>query len=171
MGSKDESAARERIYSKGNIKFKNENAKLKDLEVLKSQESAVPFSSAENVTEYMLHTKDVHGRMNKHLYLEVQYARRRCLTLEDSVTVFRLKRDGKNLSNDEYADNLREYFSDAKAKSNIIMADLHNVLYALGSESESSCPTNSSLNDMSDYKVRKHVASFWVEIMERNNGT
>ena len=57
------------------LNLKNENAKLKDIEVLKSQEIAVPFSSAENVTEYMLHTKDVHGRMNKRLHLEVRYAR------------------------------------------------------------------------------------------------
>lgn len=107
-----------------------ENKKLEDLTYLKSQDIPGPFTTSEEITNFMdscLDSKD----KNKSLYIEVRYARKTSQSLKESASVFRLKVAGKNLSTDDYATNLVRYFDSAKSCSSLTLGDLTNVIVGL----------------------------------------
>ena len=43
---------------------------------------------------------------NKRMYIEVRYACKTSLSLKETASVFRLKRDNRNLPTEEYVDSL-----------------------------------------------------------------
>jgi len=49
----------------------------------------------------------------------------------DNKSMFRLKKNGKKLSSEDYQDDLERYFEGAKAATSISIADLKNILNAL----------------------------------------
>ena len=65
---------------------------------------------------------------NKRLYTEVRYAKNTSLRLKHSDPVFRLKRDYKNLTNEEYAANLMNYLGSARKTSSLTVNDLSNAI-------------------------------------------
>ena len=69
--------------------------------------------------------------------MEIRYARKTSLSLKPTASVFRLKKDHKTLTNEEYSENLVYYLDSSKSAGNLTMNDLNNVLHALSvSESE-----------------------------------
>ena len=102
--------------------------------------------------------------------------------IKHSDTVFRLKRDNKNLSNEEYAENLISYLGSARKTSSISSTDLDNAISritgcasaALTKNKEDSqnkgvpqCQLEKSFTDHQlqpeSSKPGEHVAIFWVD--------
>ena len=65
---------------------------------------------------------------NKRLYVEVRYARVSSSTLKETASIFRLKRNCRNLATQEYADNLIKYMDDTESMNTLTLADLNTVL-------------------------------------------
>ena len=68
-----------------------ERKKLKDLEYLKAQTPPGPFTSAENVDQYMKDKVDEVER-NERLYIEIRFAKMSTSNMKRSSAVFRLKK-------------------------------------------------------------------------------
>ena len=100
------------------------------------------------------------------------------MTLPPGASVFRLKSSSrKNLSTEEYSDNLAQYLDDQQNISSLTMNDLNIVLGKLKdktvsasiqpSASSSTCSTTTSPlaitnEDTLQIAVGEHVAVFWV---------
>ena len=67
-------------------------------------------------------------RKNKRLYVEIRHAKNSSLSLPKSSDIFRLKRKGKNLPSEEYAENLSTYLSKITCMANIEMKDFQEAL-------------------------------------------
>ena len=102
-----------------------ESVKYRDLEYLKEKNGL--FTTAEEVRDFDANTPES-SEKNKRLYIEVRYAKNSCLSLKHTASVFRLKKDHKNLSSKEYVENLCQYLSDARNKTALTAADLSLVL-------------------------------------------
>ena len=102
-----------------------ESVKYRDLEYLKEKNGL--FTTAEVVRDFDANTPES-SEKNKRLYIEVRYAKNSCLSLKHTASVFRLKKDHKNLSSKEYVENLCQYLSDARNKTALTAADLSLVL-------------------------------------------
>ena len=87
--------------------------------------------------------------------------------LKPSASIFRLKREYKNLRSEEDANNLISYFDNSRSSSTITMADLQSVLSAMHSQTETS--SNLISNDPetatteSVHQVGDFVAAIWIE--------
>ena len=68
------------------------------------------------------------NQKTKGLYVEVRYARVSSSTLKETASVFRLRRNGRNLATQEYADSLIKYMDDAESMNTLTLADLNTVL-------------------------------------------
>ena len=68
---------------------------------------------------------------NSRLYIEVRYGKNSCLSLKHTASIFRLKRDHRNLSSGEYVENLCQYLSDVRSKTSLTTDDLSLVLEEL----------------------------------------
>ena len=115
-----------RMEEEGNLKkeFDNnhiEDVRYKDLEYLK--ERGGPFTTAKEVKEFDLNTDESQDK-NIRLYTGVRYAKNSCLCLKHTASVFRLKRDYKNLQSNKYIENLCQYLGDAKNKTVLTSDDL-----------------------------------------------
>lgn len=93
-----------------------DTVKYKDLEDLKGEGG--PFAKGEEVEVYMKGNETPEEK-NKRLYVEVSYAKNTSLRLKHSDPVFRLKRDNRNLSNEEYAENLIHFLGSAHKTASI----------------------------------------------------
>ena len=80
---------------------------------------------------------------NKRMYIEIRLQKITSKTLKKDNRLFRLKAGGKNLSTEDYADNLCAYLDQSKCISTLTLGDLHNVLTGLsGQETEVSEETS-----------------------------
>ena len=68
---------------------------------------------------------------NSRMYREVRYVRMTSLTLKKNASVFRLKKAGKNLETQMYAENLMQYLDDSRNIRTVTIADLNDVLSKL----------------------------------------
>ena len=144
-----------------------DSVKYNDLEFLKS--CGGPFTSAEEVEEYV--PQIYIQNMNKRLFIEVRYAKNTSLRLKHSDPVFRLRRNGKNLSNEEFAKNLVSYLGSARKTTTISPVDLENAISKItGSKFSQMLPENlSNRFNESDFpeetlvKPGEHIAVFWIE--------
>ena len=117
---------------------------------------------------------------NKRLYNEVRYARITCMSLKGTAAVFRLKRNHRNLSTEEYAENLISFLSNARLCKTITMANLTNIMHGIigksgieaptpvlrdEPEEEAANQTSLSSPDRShiQYQCGEHVIAFWLE--------
>ena len=87
------------------LNAQKESKKLKDLAFLKDQNPPGPFSCVKDIKDFIQHPNSEEEK-NKRIYVEVRYALVTSTTLKENAAVFRLKRNGKNLSTEEYTDNL-----------------------------------------------------------------
>ena len=102
-----------------------EGVKYKDLDYLKERNG--PFTTADQVKEFDDNTPDSPEK-NSRLYIEVRYAKNSCLSLKHTASIFRVKRDHRNLSSAEYVENLCQYLSDVRSKTSLTTDDLSLVL-------------------------------------------
>ena len=65
---------------------------------------------------------------NKRMYVEVRYAKVSLSTLKKTASIFRLKRNGRNFTTQEYADNLIKYMDETESMNTLTLADLNTVL-------------------------------------------
>ena len=117
----------EAYSEKENACLKEESTKYDLLEKLKKEEFPGPFTNVDEIQRYLLLNLDDETK-NKRLYNEVKYARISCMSLKPTAAVFRLKRQYKNLTSDEYAENLMAYLANARCCKTITVEDLNNVM-------------------------------------------
>ena len=108
------------------INAKKESNKLKDLTYLKSQVSPGPFTTADEVRSNIRLPLEENEK-NKRLYVEVWYARVYSSTLKETASILRIKQNGRNLTTQEYADNLIKYMDDTESMNTLTLADLNTV--------------------------------------------
>lgn len=112
-----------------------ESKKLRDLEFLKIQTPPGPFTSAEELDNYMNLDGIADEEKNERLYIEVRYAKSSTSNMKRSSPVFRLKKNYKKLENEDYAHNLRLYFGCINSISTITVADFSYILTGLNAAS------------------------------------
>ena len=139
--------------------------KYKNLASLKSKGG--PFDSSHQVMDFMQGSESVDEK-NKRLYIEVRYAKNTSLRLKHNDPVFRLKRDNRNLTNEEYADNLINFFGSASKIDSIKSSDLDNAISKITGDSMAPKSVARNLNlldDLNPENLRQgeHVALFWIE--------
>ena len=83
---------------------------------------------------------------NKRFYVEVRYARVSSSTLKETASIFRLKRNGRNLTTQEYADNLIKYMDDTESMNTLTLADLNTVLAQMV-DNDGNCETEEPCED------------------------
>ena len=104
-----------------------------------------PFTTAEQVKNY-IETQPKSEEKNKWMYRKVRFQRNTTHTMKKEDPIFRLKRDGKKLMTEEYADNLCLYLDTSRNVSHLTMSDLRNVLTGLSGVTESECQSNRTEN-------------------------
>ena len=85
-------------------------------------------------------------KRTKRLYVEVWYARVSSSTLKETASIFCLKRNGRNLTTQEYADNLIKYMDDTESMNTLTLADLNTVLAQMV-DNDGNCETEESCED------------------------
>ena len=118
-----------------------DTVKYKDLETLKSHGG--PFVSGEEVEMYLKGGEE-EKKKNDRLYVEVRYAKNTSLRLKHSDEVFRLKREHKNLTNEEYAENLINYLGSVRKTSSLSSSDLFDAISKITGRAIADKSTNKS---------------------------
>ena len=157
------------------VNLKKDADKLKDLEFLKAQTIPGPFTSKEEVDEFLEREKD-EILMNERLYIEVRYAKATCQSMTNPSKFFKLKRNGKDFASEEYASSLKQYFDTSRNMTKLTMPDLHVIGGVQGvvfgqTPGNIVIPSNNELGQTAEKEkpihVGEHLAVFWIE--ESNN--
>ena len=119
--------------------------KLKDLTYSKSQVAPGPFIAADEVRSNIRLPLEENEK-NKRLYVEMRYARVSSSTLKETAIIFRLKRNGRNLTTQEYADNLIKYMDDTESMNTLALADVNTVLAQMV-DNDGNCETEEPCED------------------------
>lgn len=137
-----------------------ESKKYKDLEFLKQYDG--PFTTAEGVKAYHNSVPESTEK-NKRLKVEVRYAKNTSLSLKHTASVFKLEKNHKNLTSNQYVENLCQYLSDARSKTVLTADDLSFALTSLigQNQSESTLPNaqQSDINLISRYSESTNAES------------
>lgn len=144
-----------------------EHKKLNDLKYLKSQNPTGPFTSVEEVDNFMKNSNLSDAEKNHRLYIEVRYAKMSTSNMKRSSALFRLKKNYANLSCEDYAHNLRLYFGCVNSISTITRDDFSYILTglnaALNTDNDSPevllQPYQESQNHT--LKIGSHIAAVW----------
>ena len=141
---------------------KEESTKYQLLELLKMEDLPGPFASDEEVRTYMSqeHTEETKV---KRLYNEVRYARMSSVSLKPTAAVFRLKQNYKNLSSEEYADNLISYLSTARSCKTITIDDLNNVMHGIEGKHKNNNIPAAVHSKSTPHEEGEHVVAFWYD--------
>ena len=115
------------------------------MNIFKSQVLPGPFSTADEVRSN-IRLPSEENEKNKRLYVEVWYARVYSSTLKETASILRLKQNGRNLTTQEYADNLINYMDDTESMNTLIVADLNTVLAQMV-DNDGNCETEESCED------------------------
>ena len=91
------------------IRLKDEATKYELVSSLKKESMPGPFASPEEIDTYITNSDEEDNQKNKRMYDEVKYARMTSTSLKSTNAIFRLKKNYKNLSTEEYVDNLSAY--------------------------------------------------------------
>ena len=127
------------------INAKKESNKQKDLTYLKSQVSPGLFSTADEVRSN-IRLPIEENEKNKKMCVKVRYARVSSSTLKETTSIFRLKRNGRNLTTQEYDDNLIKYMDDTESMNTLTLADLNTVLVQMV-DNDVNCETEKPCTD------------------------
>ena len=166
---KMEELEKQGLLDKEALSLSEEQKKLNDLTFLKAQNPHGPFTSVEDVDEFMKNSTISEAEKNHRLYIEVRYAKLSTSNMKRSSVLFRLKKNYKNLISEDYAHNLRLYFGCVNSISTITRDDLSQVLTGLNaalitSESDRSVQQVSQTNLQpanTELKIGSHVAGVW----------
>lgn len=93
-----------------------------------------PFTRPEQVEEFLKNPDLEDITKNKRLYVEVRHAKNSSLSFPKASDVFRLKKNGRNLTSAEYAVNLTTYLSKISCKVNMDINDFKDALSRIGME-------------------------------------
>ena len=115
------------------------------MNIFKSQVLPGPFSTADEVRSNIRLPLEENEK-NKRLYVEVWYARVSSSTLKETASILYLKQNGRNLTTQEYADNLIKYMDDTESMNTLIVADLNTVLTQMV-DNDGNCETEESWKD------------------------
>ena len=151
-----------------------EGVMYKGLDYLKERNG--PFTTADKVKEFDDNTPDSPEK-NSRLYIEVRYAKNSCLSLKHTASIFRVKRDHRNLSSAEYVENLCQYLSDVRSKTSLTTDDLSLVLEELTQKNNDDVMEdleplnkkethNEKVRTSSNSEVHypdEHVAAVWID--------
>ena len=117
-------------------------------------------------------------KINVSVYDDVRYGRTSCVSLKPTAAIFWLKRNNKNPTAEEYAENLMAYLSNAHCCKTITVEDLNNVMRGIMSRSmdvpnESQSNNNIKYPQVSvqlegeknpiQYQIDDYLIAFWVE--------
>ena len=105
--------------------------KQRNSDLAKLQELDGPFTSPEAVDKYISRKGVSEEDKNKRMYIEVHYAKNSSLSFPKSSEVFRLKKQGKNLTTDTYVSNLKAYLSRITCHVNLDTSDFKDALEKL----------------------------------------
>ena len=83
-------------------------------------------------------------------------------SLKPDSSVFCLKRDYKNLTTEEYMDNLSSYLTNARSAKTLSLTDLNRVLHCLAHQSNLEQQEQAIQNE-EDHRVGDHVLAYWLE--------
>ena len=104
------------------------------------------------------------------MYIEVRFQKNTSKFLKKDNTIFRLKRDWKNLPTSDYVFNLCLYFDQLRCVSSLSMGDLRNVLNILKSFTIDSVPQNveesrydDKENNEEQFQIGEAVACIWQD--------
>ena len=103
-----------------------DNLRHRDLSFLQSYGG--PFCSVIQVHQFLSDERILVKNKLLRLYCEVRYAKLCALSIPKTSEIFRLKRDHKNLSVQEYANNLCVYLSNVTSNVKVSMSDLSDAL-------------------------------------------
>ena len=140
---------------------------LEDTEFLKGQVISGPFTSVEEIDLFMNSCPESKEK-NKRMYREVRFHRMTSNRKKETDSIFRLKKDGKNLETIDYANNLKSYLNKTKRLKSISIAELNTVLMGLQAAVTPAISkvqkSNETLkNPNVDFEVGEHVATFWLD--------
>lgn len=107
-------------------KKKQDQNRNKDLEFLKKLGG--PLTSVESLDELVQTSDLLEQEKQMRLYVEVRFAKHTCLTMKRDDEIFRLLRNHKKLSVDEYARNLRVYLGRVGISASATMSDFKSAL-------------------------------------------
>ena len=117
-------------------------------------------------------------KINVSVYDDVRYGRTSCVSLKPTAAICWLKRNNKNPTAEEYAENLMAYLSNAHCCKTITVEDLNNVMRGIMSRSMDVPNESQSNNNTKDpqvsaqlesekspfqYQIVEHLISFWGE--------
>ena len=96
-------------------------------------------------------------------YVEVRYANNSSLRLKHSYSVFRLKRDNKNLSNKEFVENLKTYLGCVRKTKTISVDELSQVISKINGKRNTDGEVPEVQSKESFLKPGEHIAVYWVQ--------
>jgi len=145
------------------INVKKDTSKLKDLEYLKSQNPVGPFTSCQEVENFMETTLESKSK-NDRLYREVRYARNTCLSMANPSKFFKLRKDNQNLLSEEYAACLISYFDNSRSLGKLTLSDLKNVIGGIHSVvfGQPAPPSSAEMGD-GTFFIGEHVIVAWLD--------
>ena len=143
------------------MNLKKDATKLNDLEFLKKQTIAGPFTTSDDVETYLSCDDELKGKQDR-LYVEVRYAKATCLSMNTQALnkFFRLRRGGKKLEPQEYADCLKKYLDTSRSMGQVTLPDLQNTLGELEKSFFDDTCTIPPI--VSDICVGEHIVIFWM---------
>jgi hypothetical protein len=119
---------------KERIRLKDESIKYDLLSSLKKETMSGPFTSPEEIDNYINNSDEEENQKNIRMYNEVKYARMTSTSLKPTNAVFRLKKNYRNLPTEEYVDNLSTYLSNARSCKTLTIQDLSNVIHCIAAK-------------------------------------
>lgn len=148
---------------KEKARLKDESTRYSLLEQLKKETPVGPFTNVEELHEYSISNQEDEEK-NKWMFKEVisKYVRMACISLKPNSSVFRLKRDYKNLSTEEYIDNLCSYLTNARSSKTLFISDLNRVLHCSAHQSNVELQEEPVENE-DEHQVGYHIVAYWLE--------
>ena len=174
---KMEELQKEGLSSQEAVSLTEESKKMRDLEFLKLQNPPGPFTSVDEVDEFMKNTNISESDRNHRLYVEVRFAKASTSKMKKTSSVFRLKNQHKTLDSEDYVHNLRLYFGCVHSVKRISLSDLSYILTGLNAAMNSSSSdeirsttnicienqTSSSESFSEKFKSGSHIAAVWSD--------
>ena len=97
---------------------------------------------------------------NERLHIEVQYVQNTCISIANPEKFFQLRKNGKNLSSEDYGACLITYFEGSCTITKLTLPDLQNVLEGIKTTMFGPSAANTS-NSSDEFFSGEHVIAVW----------
>ena len=132
--SKQEELQKQGLESKEIANLAVDKRKNKDLDALKALGG--PFTSSDQVDEYISKSDIAESSKISRMYLEVRFARDTSLSLPKTSDIFRLMKDYRKLSVATYATNIKLYLNNVTSRAEVTLADFNQAITSLLEEQQ-----------------------------------